>query len=217
MTSLEKIFGGQARLKAIRFFLQNPGKVVTSRELAKAVQITPASAVRELSFLRSADLVKKGSRVDIVSVGRKTRKKKIEGSVLSNNFPFFQPLRNLVISASPVSREKMVQYFKSKKNVQLVVLGGIFVETTNQRTVQHEEADSFLGSQPLDLLIVAAKLKKSFIEPFIKKIEVDIGKELAWVLLTPSEFEYRAGMHDKFLRDLFDYQHEFLINRLGVE
>ena len=216
MTILEKIIGGPARLKVVRFFLQNPGRVVTSRELAKTVQVQSSAASRELAFARSIDLVKNGSRIDISTSG-KGKKRKVSGFVLSSDFAFFQPLHNLVIGASPVSREKMTQYFKSKKGVQLVALGGVFVRDTFAKENILSNTEISENDQRLDLLVVANKIKKNKIEPFIKKIELEVGKELVWALFSQREFEYRIGMHDKFLRDLFDYPHELLINKLGVE
>lgn len=217
MTILEKIIGGPARLKVVRFFLQNPGRMVTSRELAKLVQISSSATSRELAFARSIDLIKKGSRIDLSLRAKKGRKKKVSGFALSSQFAFFQPLHNLVIGASPVSREKMTQYFKSKKGVQLVALGGVFVRDTLSAGNILSNTEISENDQRLDLLIVANKIKKNKIEPFIKKIESEVGKELVWALFSQSEFEYRIGMHDKFLRDLFDYSHELLINKLGVE
>ena len=214
MTILEKIIGSPSRLKVVRFFLQNPAKVVTARELAKILQISSPSASRDLAFTKSIELVKPSTRLDIIERKGKSKRKKISGFVLSSDFAFFQPMHNLVIGASPVSREKMTKYFKSKKAIQLVALGGVFVQETNfPKNILPSEGDVEKDNR-LDLLIVANKIKKNNIEPFIKKIECEIGKELVWALFSEREFEYRSGMHDKFLRDLFDYPHEILINKI---
>lgn len=217
MTILEKIIGSPSRLKVIRFFLQNPGCVVTSKELAKLLQISSPSASRDIVYAKSIELIKASARTDVIVRREKSKKKKIAGFVLSPNFTLFHPLYNLVIGASPISREKLVQYFKNKKNVQLVALGGIFITDAKEQKNILLSADTSGIDQRLDLLIVVNKIKKNEIEPFIKKIESEVGRELLWALFTQFEFEYRTGMHDKFLRDLFDYPHEMLINKLGVK
>jgi len=87
-------------------------------------------------------------------------------------------------------------------------LGGIF---SNDFAV-----DTLDSSGRLDLLI-AGELKRGAAERFIKKVEADVGKELNWTLMSAQEFDRRLAMHDKLLRDILDYPHEFLINKLGVE
>ena len=77
-------------------------------------------------------------------------------------------------------------------------------------------ADALDPSGRRDLL-GAGELKRGVAEQFIKKVEADIGKELNWTLMSAAEFDRRLAMHDKLLRDIFDYPHEFLINKLGVE
>jgi hypothetical protein len=34
--------------------------------------------------------------------------------------------------------------------------------------------------------------------------------------LDTEDFRYRLNAHDRFVRDLFDYPHERLINKLGI-
>ncbi|MEK9175606.1 MAG: hypothetical protein AAB795_03385 [Patescibacteria group bacterium] len=232
MTILEKIIGGPSRLKIIRFFLQNSGRVTTSKELSKMLQISLPIVSRELASAISINLIKRGNRVDIPKIIKdnvptqsskrrrkinKLQKKKVAGFMLSPDFAFFQPMYHLVIGASLESREKMAQYFKKRNGIQLIVLGGIFIQEIklSKNVLLNEDIEN--KNQKLDLLIVANKIKKNNIEPFIKKIELEVGKELIWACFTTKEFEYRKAMHDKFLHDLFDYQHEILINKLGIE
>ena len=217
MTILEKIIGSPSRLKVVRFFLQNPVRVVTKKELAKILQISFSSVSRDMTFAKSIELIKLSYRVDEIIIRKTLKKKKIIGFMLSPTFALFYPLHNLVIGASPVSREKIMKYFKNKKNVQLVTLGGIFISEAIVPTNILSNENIVEKDPRLDLLIVANKIKKNVIDPFVKKIELEVGKELSWALFSEHEFEYRMGMHDKFLRDLFDYPHELLINKLGVK
>ena len=191
MQILEKLFGSAYRVKLLRFFLLSPEKVFTSKEAAKVLKIFSKSAAKEIRFLRSLGFLKKRPK----------------GFMLSQTFPLLLSLRNLLINASPVSREKMLKFFKNKGKIQLLVLGGVFA---NENL---EMAD--VVATHLDLLIVGG-IKRGAVERFIKKIEAEVGKELNWTLLGQLEFEHRMSMHDKLLRDLFDYPHEFLINKLGA-
>ncbi|QQG42950.1 MAG: hypothetical protein HYW15_01930 [Candidatus Giovannonibacteria bacterium] len=222
MQILEKLFGGGARVKLLRFFLLSPEKVFESKEAAKILRVSSSAASKETRFLLSVGFLKRASRTDAFikprrKVGVPTKasgksykimKKRVKGVQLSQTFPYLSALRNLLVDASPASREKMLRFFKNKGKIKLLVLGGVFSNDF--------AADALDSSGRLDLLI-AGELKRGAAERFIKKVEADVGKELNWTLMSAPEFERRLAMHDKLLRDLFDYQHEFLINKLGIE
>jgi len=46
--------------------------------------------------------------------------------------------------------------------------------------------------------------------------ESEIGKELTYAFLETPEFQYRLEMRDKFVRDILDYPHEKLIDKIGL-
>lgn len=192
MNILEKLFGSGARVKLLRFFILSPEKVFTAKESAKILRMSSRTVSKEIKFLRALGFLKK----------------RIKGFQLSKTFPYFLALRNLLVNASPVSREKMLKFFKNKGKIKLLALGGVF---SNDFSV-----DALDSVGMLDLLIVGEP-KRAAVERFIKKVEADIGKELNWTLLSNSEFDHRLAMHDKLLRDLLDFPHEFLINKLGIE
>lgn len=212
MNILEKLFGSVARVKVLRLFLLSPDKVFASKEAAVVLKVSKKSVSKEIRFLSAIGFLKRAMRADSKSVkkGKKIKvvKIKIAGFRLSPTFPFILALRNLLITASPVSREKMLKFFKSRGQIKLVALGGIF---SQDLAIETQETDP-----KLDLVVVGA-LKKNKVEGFIKNLESEIGKELNWTLLTQLEFEHRMSMQDKLIRDLFDYPHEFLINKLGLE
>lgn len=208
MNILEKLFGSAARVKVLRLFLLSPDKVFTAKEAARLLKISKTVSSKEIKLSESIGFLKTGSRIDEVLKKLKTknkiRKRRVSGFILSQTFPFLLALRNLIVNASPVSREKMLKFFKNKGRIKLLAFGGIFSENSSE------------SSARLDLLIVG-ELQRGTVERFIKKLEAEIGKELNWTLLSSLEFDHRIAMHDRLLRDLFDYPHEFLINKLGVE
>src|SRR3989338_9394546 len=112
--------GGIARVRTIRFFLENPNRVITVSELAKSSAVSSVSAWREVRFLRSVALIAPAKRVDEIIECKKTRRRKVSGFRFAPTFPLTGPLRNLLIGASPVSREKIVRYCKNRNGVRLV-------------------------------------------------------------------------------------------------
>ena len=67
-----------------------------------------------------------------------------------------------------------------------------------------------------DILIVGDHIKKSSLDNTIKKLESEIGKELRYVCFSIEDFKYRLSMFDKLIRDILDYPHKKILNRLGI-
>ena len=98
-------------------------------------------------------------------------------------------------------------FFKPLKNeyreglVLFSVLAGIFINSESSRA---------------DLLLVGDKLKKARLNNFFSWLESEIGKELNYVVMSTDEFKYRMDMYDRFVRDILEFPHEKLINKLHV-
>jgi hypothetical protein len=54
------------------------------------------------------------------------------------------------------------------------------------------------------------------LDNIIKSIEAEMGHEIRYAVFETKEFTYRLGMFDKLIRDILDYPHEKIINRLNV-
>lgn len=203
---LEKLFGSTARVKIMRLFLLNPESLLSITEISRRANVNLRSARREISFLRGLDFVKqKEEKIDqIIKLKKgkiKNKKKKISGLILNPSFSFLNPLKNLLLNAAPLDKGKMVKMLNSAGKMKLIVLAGIFIQSDNSRT---------------DLFLVGDSIKMSVLERVLRKIEAETGKELVYSALTTKDFIYRMGMYDRFVRDILDYPHEKLVNKLGV-
>lgn len=67
-----------------------------------------------------------------------------------------------------------------------------------------------------DIVVVGDNLKRTAIESAIRSIEKQIGRELTYSVLTTKDFKYRVDMRDKFIRDVLDFPHKKIINKLGA-
>ena len=54
------------------------------------------------------------------------------------------------------------------------------------------------------------------LDNIIKTIESEIGREIRYAVFETSEFNYRYSIFDKFLRDILEYPHEKIINKLNL-
>ena len=67
-----------------------------------------------------------------------------------------------------------------------------------------------------DLVIVGSHLKRTSIARVVKDLEAEIGKELNYAVLETPDFQYRLNACDKFVRDIFDYPHHIILDKIGV-
>jgi hypothetical protein len=47
-------------------------------------------------------------------------------------------------------------------------------------------------------------------------MEAEIGKELVFASFETADFHYRLGMYDKLIRDILDYPHQKLLDKLNI-
>lgn len=204
MGLLEKLFGSHAFVKMLKLFYLNPEQVFPPHEIALRTHIKPDIARRELRTLLDIGFVRKATQfVEEASLEKekKPRRKKISGYVLDFSFQLLNELRDLVLTVAPLSKQELANRLRRVGRVKLVVLSGIFLKR---------------GDSRIDMLIVGDNLKKGQLDLTLRSIESEIGKELAYALLETSDFKYRLGMNDKFVRDVFDYPHEIIIDKIGL-
>lgn len=203
MDILSKLFGSAGRIKIMRLFLFNPDTAFENKDIAVRSKVTPEQARRETALLHGVGFIKKKVFVKSVSraSGKKVLKKRTSGYTLNESFRLLIPLQNLLVHVDPLKKEEIMHRFAHCGRLKLVVLSGVFIQEMDSR---------------VDMLIVGDALRKRVIEHVMRIIEAEIGKELSYAILDTKEFLYRFGIYDKFVRDIFDYPHEKIVDKLGV-
>lgn len=193
MQELEVLFSSKARPRILKLFFQNEKGSFTSKEVAKKCQISQESAQKELKKLSKIKLLQKSKN--------KTSKGGKYSYSLNPKFSSLAELRALVLAMPVFSLKELTNLFKKNSGLQLVVIAGVFLKENRS---------------PVDILLVGKKPKRSKISKLIKKIESQMGKEIRWSLMTTEEFNYRLGINDRFLKDIFDYSHKKIIDKIGL-
>lgn len=206
MDTLITIFGSHVKVKILRLFLFNETVPFLPSEIVSRSK-SPAPAVRkELNALLKAEIIKKhGVSKDVeVRRGKKVSMKKLKGKgyILNSAFPYLEPLKSLLTATSIHADESLAKRFSGAGRIKLVVASGVFIQNWDSR---------------VDLLVVGDELNLPKIENAIRGIESEIGKEIAYSAFETADFEYRLGIHDRLVRDILDYPHVTLFDRLGVE
>ena len=76
----------------------------------------------------------------------------------------------------------------------------------------------FIGDDDsrLDVLMVCDKVNRKVADRTVKYFESLMGREIRYAALETSDFQYRASMRDKLVRDILDYPHMVVLDKLGV-
>lgn len=206
MDNLGKLFGSQARVKILRLFLLNPSDAFDVAMVAEKSKVSLPETRRELALIKAAGVISNKSFTKEIfskrSKNAKPTRKRAQGFQLKTTFPLLSALKNLIVSETPLNREEIARRFKTTGKIKFLAISGIFIDEPEAR---------------VDVLIVGDDLKKRSIENVLRTIEAEIGKELSYGALETSEFLYRISVYDKFVRDILDFRHDTVIDRIGVE
>lgn len=207
MDILGKLFGSENKVKMMRLFLFNPETPFTAEAVADRIKSSLFSVRQELSMLRQMKFVRPKSfsvRTAVPEKGkRKSRivRRKVSGFILDASFPYLQELQRLLLNTSLLKGAEITKKLSSAGRLKLVIIAGLFIQDLDSR---------------LDILVVGDHMKRGTVERKIKAMESEIGKELRYAAFETSEFNYRLGLYDKLIRDVLDYPHRIVFDRIGL-
>ena len=191
METLDKLFGSGDKVRVMKLFILNPDLIIESKEVSRRSKITPNSARHELNLLHSMGFL----------LTKKKDKTSVGGWQLNSAFPYLSHLNGLLKTELVARKLELTDRFSAVGKVKLLLLAGIFIQADDSRA---------------DLVLVGDRLKRGTIERAVKSMEAEIGRELNYSIFETEDFLYRMGAYDKFIRDLLDYPHEKIINKLGI-
>ncbi len=186
MTILEKIFGGTSRIKVMRLFLFNPSIVLSTKDVSTRAKISPAKTRSELNFLASVEMVKKKAN---------------STWILNENFSYLNEFQRLLLKTSLITPQEIIKKISKVCKVKMVILTGLFTE--------HCEGG-------LDIMVVGDKYKEGSIQNVMSQIEAEVGREIRYSILETDDFKYRHGIGDRLVRDVIDYPHNVIFDKLKV-
>ena len=66
------------------------------------------------------------------------------------------------------------------------------------------------------MFVVGDRIKERVLRTRMRKLESEIGRDLRYALLGSEDFAYRLNMNDKLVRDIMDYPHRIVFDRLNI-
>jgi len=190
MDYLEKIFGGAPRVKLMRLFLFNETTAFLPNEVFARTKVEASRARKELNFLLKVGLIKKSTR---------SNGKVVWG--INEKFPYLVEFQRLLLQTSLITPQSIIKKLSKIGKLKLVVLSGLFKEQADSR---------------LDILIVADNAKKNSTDTIMSNIEAEVGREIRFAVLNSTDLKYRLGVGDRLVRDVLDYPHEVVLDKLNL-
>jgi hypothetical protein len=205
--NVSHIFGTDAKVKMMRLFIFNPTLSFDANHVMSRIKESPRVVRRELSMLQKSGLVKKRG-------GQAAKAKKKRGKAksttsrkityaLNTDYPYLHALSDFLIDAVPYTEKEISKKLsRVGTSVKLILLAGVFTHDPESR---------------VDLLIVGDHLKKGSLVKAISEIESELGKEIRYAAFETADFKYRMSMYDKLVRDILDFPHVKILNKIGLE
>lgn len=187
--TLDVLFDSPVRARILKLFLYSPEENFDCKTISKVLGVRTSVINKHLKNLG-----------EIRFLGQKNIKGKKFFRV-NKNFGFYNELKELLAKTTPASKEKILKRLKGLGRIKLILISGVFINFDAARA---------------DLLIVGDNIKLKKFDKFIEDLGAEVGKEINYALMTTKEFYYRHDMYDKFIRDLLEFKHEKLINKLEV-
>jgi len=189
MEALGKLFGSPVRLKILRLFLFNEDVAFTASDAAFRAKVSAPAARKEIALLLSTGIVKKknGKGKPLYQANR--------------GFANYEQLLIFLRSTTSIKDTNIINTFKKAGALRAVVLSGIFTGVLEPK---------------IDVLIVGDKLDERSIKTAIHSIEAELGRELRYASFATPDFRYRAGVYDRLIRDVLDYPHRTIFDKIGL-
>ena len=189
MERLTKIFGSAARLKTLRLFVFNQDAAFTVPEVAERAKLTKDAARREIAELFSSGLLrKKGSTTPM-------------RYQVNSRFEHLAALDSFIRQTTSVRQERILQALRRSGTLRLVALSGHFTGVLEPQ---------------IDLLVVGDHVDERALASAVRALEAEFGREIRYASFATADFRYRRGVYDRLLRDVFDYPHRLLVDKIGL-
>ena len=199
---LERLFGSSAKVKIIKLFLFNPRDIFDKDTISNRTKSSQSDMRKQLGILEKMHMIQAKSFFKEVEQRGKIVKKRVQGWYVNPDFPFLLPLQNLLIKTAPLSNNEIISMLSKAGKLKLVIIAGVFIQDQDSR---------------VDLLVVGDNLSKAKLETTIHNIESEIGRELRYSAFETDDFKYRLDMYDKLVRDILDFNHEVVLDKISLK
>lgn len=196
---VEQLFGSKTRVKLLQLFYSNPNRSYYVREITRKIDEQINSVRRELANLLNIGIILSD-----------TNNNRLYYEV-NQKYEFYDPLAAIfggVSSKDKVATQKKATVAKSSEPDDMKQLGNVELAIYTGQFTRDE-------SSGVDFLLVG-DVNQNALNKFISELETSEGKELRYVLMTPSEFDYRRQIKDRFIVTVIESKKQVLIDKNNI-
>ncbi len=193
---VEQLFGSKTRVKLLHLFFNNPNRSFYVREITRKIDEQINSVRRELANLLSIGIISSENNNNKLyyEVNQKYEHYKALSSMFNKSHV------KLSISSKDKSSDEDEGEFSALAkigNIDSAILTGQFTRDT---------------STEVDLLVVG-DVNQTKLNNFVSHLEAKESKEIRFAVISPSEFDYRLQVNDRFLRSLLNAKKQVIIDK----
>lgn len=197
---LTEFLGNQTRARVLRLLSSAGEQTHALDDIRKKTQIKNGTAIlRELAALMRLGIVKTEEKEVTTQKGHHTSKM----WSLDREHPYAQALRLFVRDTQQPIDEGVVNQLRRSGKLRLVIASGRFLDAEG-------------GDGGIDLIIVGENMNEAKVQATLRTIEADRGREILYAVFSPKEFKFRLDVQDRLIRDVLDYPHHILFDKLSL-
>lgn len=193
---VEQLFGSKTRVKLLHLFFSNPNRSFYVREITRKIDEQINSVRRELANLLS---------VGILSSDNNNNRLYYE---VNQKYEHYQALASIFGKGSVKIDSETKN--KAEDEGEFSVLAKIGNIDSAVLTGQFTRDDS----TGVDFLVVG-DVNQAKLNSFVSQLEAKEGKEIRFAVISPSEFDYRQQVNDRFLSALLTAKKQVIIDKQG--
>lgn len=175
---LEDLIVSRVRVKILKLFLTDPGKIFHVREIVRQTSEEINAVRRELAHLEKHGILSKEPRGNRLYYA------------FRKDYPLYFDLLNLIAKTSGLGGEILKNKGRLGK-IKFAMLAGRFVRGKQS------------GADEVDLLLVGTVVLPELAQ-IVRKTESKREQEINYTVMSEEEFGFRKKKHDPFLLSILD-------------
>jgi hypothetical protein len=170
----------------LAFLLLAPARAYSSKELSKRLQISERALSGVLGEFMEDSMLKQFSR----------GKDKLY--IINLKHKLLPEIKASLVRNQKPYEDELFSAITKLGDVKAAVLSGAF---TGQPQL------------PVDLLLVG-KVSLTKLDKFLTQCKTMMGIDINYSIMTPDEYKLRVNTFDRFIKDIFDYQHIVVVDKI---
>lgn len=182
---LQDIIDSKHGSALLSFFLASPNRTFATSELSKRLRISAQALTKALKDLIEFDLVRQapGGRGNLYIINKKHKQ--------------LPELRKSLARTQKSYEDELFVAIKKLGKIEAAYLSGIFTG--------HPEL-------PVDLLVIG-KVNLGQLSKLLDICKRTMHHDVNYSIMTPQEFQMRKDTFDRFIKDIFDYDHVVVLEK----